>query len=227
MYDLWIFSLILLVCRIFNFQEIFCSVTIRFYGLLFLFYGCSSLSSLWRSKSRSVFFLMFIYYLFIIIFNIYLFLKEIGRAQAGERQRGSEAGSVLTAESPCGAQTHEPRDHDPTWSRMLNWQSHPGAPKCLFLRERGRAWAGEGRERWVQRIWSRIWADRQLTADSRAWGSHKLWDHDLSRCGMLNRATQAPVFVLFLKIFSICLVFFQGPFSLFVLFSILHLRGLP
>ena len=27
-----------------------------------------------------------------------------------------------------GAQTHEPRDHDLSQSRMINWPSHPGTP---------------------------------------------------------------------------------------------------
>ena len=34
--------------------------------------------------------------------------------------RGSEAGSELTAESLHRAGTHEPRDHDLSWSQTLN-----------------------------------------------------------------------------------------------------------
>ena len=63
------------------------------------------------------------------------FLRK--RAQVGEGQREkcrrSEAGSVLTAAGWCGAQIHEPWDHDLSWSQALNWLSHPGAPKVLFL----------------------------------------------------------------------------------------------
>ena len=32
----------------------------------------------------------------------------------------------------CGAQTHEPWDHDLSWSWMLNWLSYPDAPTFIF-----------------------------------------------------------------------------------------------
>ena len=47
----------------------------------------------------------------------------------GGGYRRSKASSVLTAATQCGAGTHEPWDRDLSWSRMLNQQSHPGAPQ--------------------------------------------------------------------------------------------------
>ena len=38
----------------------------------------------------------------------------------------------------CRAQTHKPRDHDLSWSQMLDRLSHPGAPIYLFW-ERGKS----------------------------------------------------------------------------------------
>ena len=68
-----------------------------------------------------------------LFFYVYLFLRET----ECERGRGRERGrhrirSRLQAPScqhraQCGAQTHEPWDHDLSWSRILNWLSHPGA----------------------------------------------------------------------------------------------------
>ena len=37
----------------------------------------------------------------------------------------------------CGARTHGPRDHDLSWSRMLNWLSHPGALPYLCFDDHG------------------------------------------------------------------------------------------
>ena len=34
---------------------------------------------------------------------------------------------------PCGAQTHEPRDHDLSQSQTLNHLSHPGAPWIMLF----------------------------------------------------------------------------------------------
>ena len=61
---------------------------------------------------------------------------ERGSASGGEAQtegeRGCEAGSALTGwqqGTECGAQTHEPQDHDLSWSETLNRLSHIGAPR--------------------------------------------------------------------------------------------------
>ena len=51
--------------------------------------------------------------------------------------RGSKAGSVLTAESRTWAQTHEPRDHALNRSQTLNQLSHPGAPVSHTLKVNG------------------------------------------------------------------------------------------
>ena len=73
--------------------------------------------------------------------NVYLFLRE--RKKQSTSRRGAERGrhriwSRLLALScqhraRCGARTHKPWDHDPSWSRMLNWLSHPGAPTLITI----------------------------------------------------------------------------------------------
>ena len=77
--------------------------------------------------------------------------------------------------APCGAWTHELRDHDLSRSRTLNRLSHPGAPSYLFLREYEQ---GRGTER------ERENPKQALCCQCRAWcgaQSHELWDHDLSQ----------------------------------------------
>ena len=79
---------------------------------------------------------LFIYYYY---FNIYLFLRDRDRAWAGEGQieregdTESETSSRLWASiqhrAGCGAQTHEPWDHDLSRSQSLSRLSHPGAPR--------------------------------------------------------------------------------------------------
>ena len=75
---------------------------------------------------------------------IYLSERERESPSKGCRQgRGRERGrhriqSRLQALScqhraPHGARTHEPRDHDLSWSRALNWLSHPGTPTLCSL----------------------------------------------------------------------------------------------
>ena len=76
-----------------------------------------------------------------IFFNVHLFLRERGREMECKWGRGRETGrhrirSRLQALScqdrvQCRAWTHEPRDHDLSWSRTLNCLSHPGAP-CMI-----------------------------------------------------------------------------------------------
>ena len=69
--------------------------------------------------------------------------RERERVHALEQGRGRERGrcrirSRLQAPS-CqhrarrGARTHQPWDHDLSWSQMLNGLSHPGAPDSWFL----------------------------------------------------------------------------------------------
>ena len=50
----------------------------------------------------------------------------------GEGDRGSEAGSVLTAASPVPGSTPKLRAHDLSRSRTLNRLSHAGAPHFVF-----------------------------------------------------------------------------------------------
>ena len=78
------------------------------------------------------------------LFYIYWFLRD--RERQRERGKGRERGrhrvrSRLQAPScqhraRCGARTHGPRDHDLSWSRPLNWLSHPGALHLKSLRDK-------------------------------------------------------------------------------------------
>ena len=80
-------------------------------------------------------------FFFNFVFNIYLFLRQ--RETEHERGRGRERGrhrigSRLQALSRQprawrGARTHGPQDCDLSWSRTLNWLSHPGAPLLLLF----------------------------------------------------------------------------------------------
>ena len=76
---------------------------------------------------------------FVLFWNIYLFLrdrKSISRGRAKrEGDRVSKTGSVLSVQSPILARTQEPWEHDLSWSWLLNWLSHPGAPVfCFFFK---------------------------------------------------------------------------------------------
>ena len=72
--------------------------------------------------------------------NVYLFLKEReteheqGRSRERGRHRIRSRLQALSCQHRArhGAQTREPWDHDLSWSRTLNWLSHPGAP-CPFV----------------------------------------------------------------------------------------------
>ena len=76
---------------------------------------------------------------FLIFFNIYLFLRQ--RETEHEQRRVRERGrhriwnrlQALSCQHRArhGARTHGPRDRDLSWSRPLNWLSHPGAPGNL------------------------------------------------------------------------------------------------
>ena len=78
------------------------------------------------------------------LFNVYFWEREReNTSREGQRER--EGNTELKASSglqapPCQhkarhrAQTHKLWDHDLSWSRMLNWLSHPGALEMkLFL----------------------------------------------------------------------------------------------
>ena len=74
-----------------------------------------------------------------IFFNVYWFLRErerecvSGEGAEKETQNPKPApSSELSAQSPRGARTHGPRDHDLSRSRTLNQLSHPGAPVVYF-----------------------------------------------------------------------------------------------
>ena len=41
---------------------------------------------------------------------------------------------AVSTEPHVGTQTHEPQDHDLSWSQMLNWLSHPGAPGNMHFK---------------------------------------------------------------------------------------------
>ena len=81
---------------------------------------------------RKSFFLMFVY-LFIYLFIFYLWERESMRGRAAEREgdTDSEAGSRLwtvTAQSPMQGLNSQAGRSWPSWSQMLNWLSHLGAP---------------------------------------------------------------------------------------------------
>ena len=58
----------------------------------------------------------------------------------GEGDRGSEAGSVLTAASPVPGSTPKLRAHDLSRSRTLNRLSHAGAPDGQILLTKAQNW---------------------------------------------------------------------------------------
>ena len=77
-------------------------------------------------------------------FNVYLFLRETETEHKQERGRNRGRHRIQSRlhalscqhRARCGAGTHKLWDHDLSWSQMLNWLSHPGAPKldhCLAL----------------------------------------------------------------------------------------------
>ena len=77
---------------------------------------------------------------FKIFFNIYFWEWETQCEQRRGRERGRHRiWSRLQALSYqhrawCGAWTHEPRDHDLSWSLELNGLNHPGAPHSEHFR---------------------------------------------------------------------------------------------
>ena len=72
---------------------------------------------------------------FFDLYNVFTFEREMTFGGSAERvgERGSEAGSALTAATRCEAQTHKPQDHDLSQSQTLHRLSHPGAPVQQIL----------------------------------------------------------------------------------------------
>ena len=111
---------------------------------------CLPTSRSWRYFQLKKFFLTFIYY--------WETEHEHGRGRERERHRIWSRLQALRCLHRVRhrAQTHKPWDHDLSWSRTLNWLSHPGAPMqqdilnfffqrlFIFGTERDRTWAWEG-----------------------------------------------------------------------------------
>ena len=131
-------------------------------------------------------------------------VSEGGAEREGDRIQSRPQAPSCQHRAICGAQTHKLWAHDLSWSRTLNWLSHPGAPSVtvllieiqrvmeyffnlyLFLRETENE-QGRNRERGRHRIRSRLQA---LSCQHRAWHgarTHEPWDHDLSQSRMLNQ----------------------------------------
>ena len=67
-------------------------------------------------------------------FSLSLFIC-FERGAGGRGEKESQAGSVLSVQSPVQAWTQQPWDHDLGWnqeSQTLIWLSHPGAPGEAF-----------------------------------------------------------------------------------------------
>ena len=123
--------------------------------------------------------------IFLNFFNVYLFLKERTCKQGRGRERGTHRiQSRLQALScqhraQCRSWTHEPWDHDLSWSWMLNWLSEAGIPSpVIFLnvfiyfweRERQHEWGERQRERDTQN--PKQAPGSELSAQSLMWASN-------------------------------------------------------
>ena len=68
---------------------------------------------------------------------VFHFWKRERMSEGGEeRDRGTEDPKQALCwqqRTQCRAWTHEMWDHDLSWSWMLNWLSHPGAPRVKVL----------------------------------------------------------------------------------------------
>ena len=125
-------------------------------------------------------------------------MREWDRSELGRgRERGVHRIQSRLQALSCqhrgrrGAWTHEPWDHDLSWSRMLTWLRHPGAPTgvvhfwgeggiiCLKNWELWGTWRGlqvlpfgvlillKGLKRYARGILPR--RKRQICLDSKAW----------------------------------------------------------
>ena len=76
-----------------------------------------------------------------LFFNVYFWERDRTRGERCRERGRRRIWSRLQALS-CqhrawhGAGTHEPRDHDLSWSWTLNWLSHPGPPYGNFRHEK-------------------------------------------------------------------------------------------
>ena len=69
----------------------------------------------------------------------------------------------------------------------------------LFLRERDRAWAGEGKREETQNLKQAPGSEQVFSRARCGARTHELWDHDLSQSHLTDWATQgAPIFPSFL-----------------------------
>ena len=77
--------------------------------------------------------------IFTLYFDVYLFLRKTEHKQDKGKERVRHRIWSRVQAWSCqhrargGAQTHEPRYHDSSWSQTFNQLSHPGAPDCLKI----------------------------------------------------------------------------------------------
>ena len=88
-----------------------------------------------HSCSTRVYYILRTSYSFLKFY--FSFKREKERTWVGNEQRQKETQNPKQA--PCcqskaqrGAWTHELWDHDPNWSQMPNWLSHPEAPRISY-----------------------------------------------------------------------------------------------
>ena len=166
--------------------------------------------------------LMFLFSFF-KFFNVYLFLRETeteckwirGRKRGRHRIQSRPQALSCQHRAWCGAQTHEPWDHDLSRNQTLNWLSHPGTPSFhvfssafiylfnvyLFLREtETECKSVRGRERGRHRIRSRLQAP---SYQHRAWCGAWTHDPEVKRCMFYQlsqpNASFFPLFICFVS----------------------------
>ena len=74
---------------------------------------------------------------------MFIYFWERGRESKQERSRDRGRHRIQSRlqvpscqhRARRGAWTHQPWDHDLSWSQTLNWLSHPGTPMIIFLEE--------------------------------------------------------------------------------------------
>ena len=84
-------------------------------------------SSVLFSSPASILMIVVLFH-FILIFNVYLFLREREWAEEGQRERGRQNLKQILARG----RTHKLWDHDLSLSWTLKQLSHSGAPWLLF-----------------------------------------------------------------------------------------------
>ena len=129
-------------------------------------------------------------FFFIFLTFIYFWDRERQSMNGGGSKRGRHRIWNRLQALSCqhrvqrGARTHRPRDHDLSWSRMLNRPSHPGA-RLLILRETEKARMGDGQKE-RERENPKQAPHCQCRARQGA-QTHELWDHDLRQSWTLNQ----------------------------------------